>query len=424
MLASKRFLRIFLLTLISVAACVFAGPAMSQDTVLESTNLEQTTLLQDTGLDIDDSVSLDARMYANDMGVPLQEAIRRMNLQERFNDDLADLEAELRENEADTFAGLWIEHEPEYRFVVLFTEGGEQTIRPYIEGDPVAEFIEVRSGANATLDELEAAQARAWNLARFLGVDAETLIDVTSNLAYLRVIDRSVLDTALREVNLTLPDNVAVVEVENFLESSANIYAGLKIVPPSGLYCTSGFSVIHTTTGRGGMTTAGHCADENNNVMYYRGQYLPWQNGSQTGPYDLQWHTTPNYSDQPWARYPDADGHRVIIGARGRFEQDVGTYVCHFGQGGAEPEYKCGTIRSRYFGGVEGNDVTATRIYVVNNNTDLSDFGDSGGPWYTQDGKTALGIHEAGDSNEAAYMSITYFNDDGPKDFNLVVRKG
>ena len=39
-------------------------------------------------------------------------------------------------NEKDTFAGLWIQHQPEHRFVVLVTHDGEETIRPYIEGEP------------------------------------------------------------------------------------------------------------------------------------------------------------------------------------------------------------------------------------------------------------------------------------------------
>ncbi len=69
-------------------------------------------------------------MYAKDQDVPLEEAVRRLQLQE----SVGKLGAELEANERDTFAGLWIEHEPEYRVVAAFTRDGEETIRPYVEG--------------------------------------------------------------------------------------------------------------------------------------------------------------------------------------------------------------------------------------------------------------------------------------------------
>lgn len=97
--------------------------------------------------------------------------------------------------------------------------------------------------------------------------------------------------------------------------------------------------------------------------------------------------------------------------------------MCHYGAGGNISEFKCGVIRDRFFGGLQ--DVpspTNTYIKVVNYNDDIEDLGDSGGPWYK--GRTALGIHVAGDRrNVAAYMSVTYLDNAGPIDFNLRVRR-
>ena len=64
----------------------------------------------------------------------------------------------------------------------------------------------------------------------------------------------------------------------------------------------------------------------------------------------------------------------------------------------------------------------------VTSGGDLTDVGDSGGPWFT--GNTALGIHSGGNARSprnthgmAFYMSVTYLNDDGPLDFNLYMQK-
>ena len=70
-------------------------------------------------------------MNAKDYGVTLEEAVRRLRLQNA----LPRLEPELRKKEADTFAGLWIQHEPDLRLVVLFTRDGEKTIQPYIDDE-------------------------------------------------------------------------------------------------------------------------------------------------------------------------------------------------------------------------------------------------------------------------------------------------
>lgn len=164
----------------------------------------------------EDPLARDARWYAGDQGVSLEEAIRRLKLQEELS--LSGLGPALEANEGDAFAGLWIQHEPEYRFVVLFTHDGEETIRPYIEGEPWADVVEVRNGAGATLAELEAAQAEAGRIVRDLGIRADSGINVQENRVELYVTERARLDAALREAGLRLPDHVAVIEVEGLSE--------------------------------------------------------------------------------------------------------------------------------------------------------------------------------------------------------------
>lgn len=154
----------------------------------------------------EDAWEQDARMYADDFGVSLEEALTRLQLQE----PAGKLGAALSANEADTFAGLWIQHEPEYRVIVMFTGAGEETIRPYIEGGPLEDIVEVRE-AEATLTELEQFQLKAIGVVRGLGFRVGSGINVFENRVELYVSEPSQLDAALKEKGMTLPAHVQII---------------------------------------------------------------------------------------------------------------------------------------------------------------------------------------------------------------------
>lgn len=166
----------------------------------------------------EEAVVRDAQAYADRYGVDLDEAIRRLQLQ----DEIGDLNAELTENEEDTFAGLWIQHQPEYRVIVRFTRDGETTIRPYIENGPLAGMVEVRK-ARVTLTELRSARAQAAQIAAQLGIPAQSGINVFENRVELYVTDRAQFDAALRVASIQLPDYVEVVTVEELSTPVADI---------------------------------------------------------------------------------------------------------------------------------------------------------------------------------------------------------
>ena len=159
-----------------------------------------------THLTAEAALEQDARMYAEQFGVDLQEALTRLHLQE----PAGKLGAALRANEAETFAGLWIQHEPEYRVIVMFTVAGEETIRPYIEGGPLEDIVEVRE-AEATLTELEQSQLKAIGVVRGLGFRVGSGINVFENRVELYVSEPSQLDAALKEKGMTLPAHVHII---------------------------------------------------------------------------------------------------------------------------------------------------------------------------------------------------------------------
>lgn len=156
-------------------------------------------------------------------GILAEEAMQGASL-----DDLtSSLSALLESREADTFAGLWIQQEPEYRVIVAFTRKGRDTIRKYVKDTPLAELIEVRV-AKASLAELVAAEQEANQLVQELGFPFSTAVDVEGNRAVLWITDRAQFEAALQDASRQLPEHVEVVVV---YQPPVQAPAGITPVP-------------------------------------------------------------------------------------------------------------------------------------------------------------------------------------------------
>ena len=95
----------------------------------------------------------------------------------------------------------------------MFTRDGEETLRPYVENLPVADFVELRT-ASATLAELRNAQGDAGSSIGDLGIPFNSSTDVERNRVEIWVTDPVSLQDALREANLELPDYVEAFRVD------------------------------------------------------------------------------------------------------------------------------------------------------------------------------------------------------------------
>jgi len=113
-------------------------------------------------------------LYARAYCVAVEEAERRMEIQNRGAigpktqpglpppppaDSIGAISSALRDKEAATFAGLWIQHRPEYRVVVAFTRNAAAILAKYTK-DPLFMPLD-RPGP--TLVELRATQDRLMN---------------------------------------------------------------------------------------------------------------------------------------------------------------------------------------------------------------------------------------------------------------------
>jgi streptogrisin C len=324
-------------------------------------------------------------------------------------------------SEADSYAGMWIQHEPDYRVIVRFTERGEETLLPYLADTPLAGLVEVR-GASITLASLVEEQQALGETLQSLGIAHESYLDEVENRVVLLVLDPAELDATLAAANVALPTFVEANQVESFSQDEADIYGGLEAsvqCVQAGWYSypTTGFNLIKQGTIY--ASTTGHaCRGAGGSVnMTVNGLVYPFVGKaySESGSYDFQWHSRPGGSSaKPWVKdgydapYPS---YRVINGVKPRLEQRVGEWVCKWGR---TTQLTCGTILSIYVSVQENGfpPSPATYILVAGGLVDLSQERDSGAPWFSYD--TAYGIHKGapgGDeenSNDAVYMAADF----------------
>lgn len=301
---------------------------------------------------VDDGLIMDAKTYASVMGVDMDEATRRLQLQ----NDIGELNQELIEKEGETFAGLWIQHQPDYRVIVMFTQDGETTLQPYIKNGPLANLVDVHI-ANTTLKDLEAARVQAVEAVSNLDIHTSSAINIPNNRAELYALDPARVSAGLQKANIQLPDSVDVVKFLELSRDVADIFGGKALTT-----CTSGFSVKNSS-GTKGVTTAGHC----NNSQSFSGKNLPFMSGTTGGVYDIQWHKGDHeftVRNLIW----DGTYNRFIYSLKFRASQAVGEWVCKYGK---TTGYACGTIATTSQDGVN---------IRVDNMT--LQGGDSGGPWF------------------------------------------
>ena len=353
-----------------------------------------------TGGTTEDPLTRDAQAYASRYGTTVDEALRRLNLQ----DAVGDLEHQLVSNESASFAGLWIEHDPGFKVMVKFTENGDSIISPYVNGGDLETLVEVGTAGN-TLASLEQAQAVTKTVGTSLGIETESDINIFENEVMLHVLDKASFDSKMDEQGITLPSMVSVIQVPEFSRTEADIYGGLHLSP-----CTAGFSVKNNI-GDKGITTAAHCGED----VQYNGDDLEHQEGLNQGSLDVGWFTTPGYT--PVNKIKDGNNGRSITGEKHRNNQSIGINLCKYGK---TTGYTCGELISKWFDPPGNYNGTWMRVHNPDED-DLSGGGDSGGPWFV--GTKAYGTHKGsvdhigdnGDTgiDDAIYMAINYISNLG-----------
>ena len=154
----------------------------------------------------------DARWYAKEADVPLKEAVRRLEMQD---DPLpTNLERELRQEEPDSYAGLWLRHEPDYGITVALagdSEAPAEKVRHFVEGTQWEGTVNIKR-VEASLTELRAARAEAEGMMDRLRVRYDSGDNIYKNRMEIYVADKARVLRKLDAAGLEMPRHVVLLE--------------------------------------------------------------------------------------------------------------------------------------------------------------------------------------------------------------------
>jgi hypothetical protein len=354
-----------------------------------------------------EALTQDAGEYAGRYGVPIDQAVRRLQAQEEsvaFTDAIA-------ARFADRLAGIAVEHSPAFRIVVLLT--GAASVpeeRLFVAGIVVP--VVYRLGAVATRGEVVAAIERHQPAVRAavprapgLGLDQRTgEMVVTLNRADIGAYGR---DALLTDLTLTTGVPVRLRAVDG-PDADGSVDGGARVVGVSPVdgqryACTTGFVV--SDGARAGVVTAAHCPDALAHVGV-DGLQAPltfvdqWGWGYQ----DVQLHL----ADEPLRPFFHADTAKALVrpvmATRARRSARAGDWTCHRGE---RSGYSCAEIELTDFapsGDLCGGACTPTWVTVGG---PVCRSGDSGGPVFI--GTTALGILKGASYDSSGACNFYYY---------------
>jgi hypothetical protein len=351
-----------------------------------------------------------AELYAKRFGVTMDEALHRLALQDSF----PGLSTALENSEKETYGGLWIQHEPEYKIAVAFTNSGEQTISKYsiYISEEVAPYIQIRN-VKKSLAELLYDQERLFSSMVEQGIKAESRVDIINNCVSVDITkaDEAKFNIAMQNQKLAIPEGLKVTFVDGLSVLTTDIYGGLWLDLTWPWFCTSGFAVKNSA-GTKGISTACHAGTGS---MYYSGVSLVWQFGINGGAYDCQWRTCSGLTVKNQIQWYTGDLTAEVTAKKTRSEQHVGDIVSKYGQ---KTYYTAGQITSTSaILDSPYNSPTWIEVSNIYGYPKMAEEGDSGGPWFiwNDTGVTALGITNSvsDDRQKAYYMAENYIEDMG-----------
>lgn len=314
----------------------------------------------------------EAQYYSTRFRVPLSEAVARLALQDSLAEER--LEERLKAAFPGEFAGLYVDHEPRHRLVILMRGGRLADVKRHIRTPGLAAIAEVR-GARNSAAKLASTMTDAVRVLHLHDLKADVQIDGAANEVQVLALDPRPVIAAFARSRGDFTA-VRIKKVPALLRPTALIGGGEWLST-----CTTGFSVRFNTYV--GVTTAGHCQDVQR--WYYNNQELPFQSGTFGGSYDIQWHTAPGHT--PTNRIWIGGEYRTITAIKARTSQALGSVVCKYGR---STDYTCGTIISNtYQPSSAVPNATATYVRMGDPNEVQTESGDSGGPVFF--GQTAYG---------------------------------
>jgi streptogrisin C len=345
----------------------------------------------------------DAAEYARLNGVGLDEAMRRLRAQE---ESVAATDR-LRTLYKDRLAGISVEHQPEYRIVVLLT-GAEPVPDETIFAGGTNVPVTFRTGAAATREQIVSAMTRHQAAIRDL-VPGNRGMGLDPRTGELVLLLHASDERPDLEAELEALTGVPVrVRLLDGIDTDLAVEGGWRVEgtdPGNGrrYYCTTGFVV--TDKARTGIVTAAHCPD----TLSYRapdGADIPLEFVGQWGArhQDVQVHVSAA-AQQPLFHADKSRGAvRRLTSWRNRASTRAGDAVCHRGE---STGYSCSQVELTDFappGELCGGPCDPTWVTVTG---PTCRGGDSGGPIFN--GTVAFGIVKGGNYSRSGRCNFYYY---------------
>ena len=334
--------------------------------------------------------------YAEMHNVPLAEAKKRLARVPY----IGQLDKQLQRELPETFAGLYIEHEPTYRVVVRFTQDAQTQLARYTS-DPIF----VPETAPYSLEFLLSAQEEIGQQLMASKIQFESGLDLSASALDLSVRDPAAVSAHLAAFK-SAKNFIRVRKTDGFLEPTADIVGGAEVTG-STQRCTSGFNVFNSFY-LIGLVTAGHCDDE---LTYMTGLTLQLglRNRMSVGSYDLQWNSQSSggtwRSQSNEIRIPGGPTPTMsITSAPDSSTLPLGATVC---KSGIATRYTCGEIKDKNAQSIWNGELGKYIRAHNNQNKVMTAKGDSGGPVFGTNAAYGI-VHGRGASGTPTYNDL-YF---------------
>ena len=372
---------------------------------------------------LEQALAQDAAEYARREGVGQAEALSRLRFQEASTTSTDALRAEF----GGRIAGIAIEHQPDYRIVVLLT-GTEGVPDRFIAAADMTVPIKFVTGATATHDRLVAALRQhqmamraVLSRSQGMGVDPRTgeivVLVQASDMDADQIFDKQLELSAMTGV----PVRIRLINREdvNLAVEGGSRVAGVDPRDGRRYACTTGFVV--TDASRTGIVTAAHCPDD---LTYIGpdGVEVPLSFVGEWGAttQDVQVHVTGTSQKPEFYVDRERTQARALTSRRVRLSTRAGDIVCHRGE---STGYSCSLVELVDFappGSLCGGPCEPVWVTVAGPSCR---GGDSGGPTFAA--TTAFGIvkgasyRRSGECNFYYYMSVDYL----PEGWSLLLQQ-
>ncbi|MCP2165596.1 S1 family peptidase [Goodfellowiella coeruleoviolacea] len=421
------------------------------------------------------AVGASVRYLVSTYGVTEQEALRRLRLQR----DAAALDAQLRQEAAGQYGGMWLDQD-NGGVLVVATTSGDTTIAPRLDRMADRAHITTRpvqhslAELTATRDQI-AGRVAAGPDGIYLPEVSETenrvVVWERSWLASTRTAVASIADDTTRSVATIRPLAEPKPLADNESATTAAVSAGVDVGFCHPLYCTghgpmrgglrldmkrddgtwggctSGFNLRSTGGGFPGQAwvlTAGHCmkTKTNNTPTQHNGVDVLKQHGIEKAAYPYDYAALP-YVDSSAAEtwLGQRDKHNLVLtycpkgaaeptcgGKQSSVDQSItgvsaladvkaGWVVCASGSGSSAAYYPDSVDSGAGDGYQLGVHCGQVLSTDVGINTNVcARAGDSGGPLFSQVNQTALGILNGGQQSRTGPCAPGELNNYAPID--------